>query len=121
MFSPAPRGSTDARPEEEISFDEGFIAQPIVRQAAVSVEQIDRLLEQLVSTSVMELSANKITSRKRTLATLPRTIRRLKRQVVIAERRLKELEEQELTDDQWNRLMDERRMALQMIAHDIQA
>ena len=91
---------------------------PVTRQAAVSVDSIETMLSTLEQQAVLELSGDRIRARQQAACRLPKTIRRLKREVVMTERRLKEYTDHALIDDQWCRLMDERRLALRMLAHD---
>jgi hypothetical protein len=115
-YSEMPETFSVMRPTEDI---EGLAdLGEVYRAPVVSVSAVDALLRTLRRRSVLGLSKKLIKSRRRSLATLPSFLRRLRRQAVMAERKLRELEAHSVIDDEFLRLSSEREFAFKATRHD---
>jgi hypothetical protein len=98
--------------------DESVLTTDYVQSAVADVAQIDRLLRRLQQRAFLILDAPHIRSRATSRVSLPRTIRRLQRQIQMYQKKLRDLEAHAPLDDEWLELMNQRRDVQRLTAHD---
>jgi hypothetical protein len=111
--------SSSSRPVDEVSLmDESVLDVDYIQSASADVAQIDSLLRRLHRRAFLILDARHIASRATSRTTLPKTIRRLRRQIQMYTKKLRDLQTHAPLDDEWTELMNQRRAAQRLTAHD---
>lgn len=116
---PSSSSGSSSRPTVDVSLmDPTVLTSTFTQSATVSVEQIDRLLRRLQRRAFMILDGPHIKNRAVSRAKIPREIRRLQRQIQMYQKKLADLTTHAPLDDEWTELMNQRRDALRLTAHD---
>ena len=98
---------------------DGSVLDGVYTQSSVdSIAQIDSLLRRLRRRAFMFLDSSHISNRARSRTALPKTIRRLRREIQMYEKKLQDLITHQALDDEYMELMSRRRNALRLTSHD---
>jgi len=113
------RSSSSGRRSDDVSLMDGDVLDDVYSQSSVdSIAQIDSLIRRLRRRAFMILDSIHITNREKSRATLPKTIRRLRREIQMYEKKLRDLITHQGLDDEYMELMVRRRIALRLTSHD---
>lgn len=113
------RSSSSGRRSEDVSLMDGDVLDDVYSQSSVdNIAQIDSLIRRLRRRAFMILDSIHITNREKSRATLPKTIRRLRREIQMYEKKLRDLITHQGLDDEYMELMVRRRIALRLTSHD---
>jgi hypothetical protein len=76
------------------------------------------MLERVTARAFYKMDALRVSNRRRSRVQLPNTIKRLQREILMYQRKLKELERHKDLDDEWTRIKTELRLVRQQTSHD---